>query len=111
MDYAVIKVDSINGYYLVYVQRNDSIFKIVSPKPTEEIKGCDRLKNGDRYPFFLHSSLSNWPAGLEGLSPKNNPLINCFSYDDSTSICVEEGMVRDLFYADNIRGKCFIGKR
>jgi hypothetical protein len=109
-NYEVVKIDSINNYYFVYSKKNDSIFKIVSHKPLIKVKKCNRVKMGSNYPFLLHSILDDLPAGFEALSPKRNPQINCVGFDDSTSICVEEGMVRDLFSADNLQGLCFIGK-
>jgi len=108
--YEVVKIDSINNYYFVYSKRNDSIFKIVSNKPLIKVKKCNRIKMGSNYPFLLHSILDNLPAGFENLSPKRNPQINCIGFDDSTSICVEQGIVRDLFSADNVSGLCFIGR-
>jgi hypothetical protein len=108
--YEVVKIDSINNYYLVYCTKDDSIFKIVSHQPLVRVKKCIRVKTGSSYPFLIHSILDNLPAGFENLSPKRNPQINCVGFDDSTSICVEDGMVRDLFTADNLQGLCFIGK-
>jgi hypothetical protein len=110
-NYEVIKIDSINSYYLIYSKKNDSIFKIVSHKPLIKVKKCNRIKMGSDYPFLLHSILDNLPAGFKNLSPKRNPQINCVGFDESTSICVEEGMVRDLFSADNLQGLCFVGKQ
>lgn len=108
-NYLVSKVDSINDYYLVYLIKSDSTYKVVSHKPLISEEKCNKIKLGSSYPFLLRSTLS-WTGDLKRLSPKYNPQIGCVAFDDSTSICVEKGMVRDLFSADNLQGLCFIGK-
>lgn len=107
--YTVRKLDSINNYYILYVNRNDSMFKVVSYKPLIAERKCNKIRVGSSYPFLLRSSIS-WSGEFRRLSPKYNPQIGCLAYDDSTSICLESGVVRDLFHADNINGLCFIGK-
>jgi len=42
---------------------------------------------------------------------ESNSLFNCFSYDDSTTICLERNSINDLFYADNEKdGRMTIGR-
>ncbi len=37
--YKVFKIDSINSYYLIYAEKNDTLYKIVSKKEIES--GCN----------------------------------------------------------------------
>lgn len=105
-NYQVTRIDSIGNYYLIYAFRNDSTFKIVSKKYA--VKYCNRILQSNSYFFSLRSSLIDTSIG-EGLySPKGNLSVNCHGYDNDTTICFEDGCVRDLFYADNIKGLCYI---
>ncbi|WP_277017292.1 hypothetical protein [Flavobacterium lindanitolerans] len=104
--YRVYKLDSINSYYLIYATLNDSIFKIVSKK--DYITDCKKIKIGSNYFFKLKSMRENAPTiGNLKISPINHIDIKCFQFDENTQICKEEG-VYDLYFADNLKGLCFI---
>lgn len=107
--YKVYKIDSINSYYLIYAKKGDSLYKIVSKK--EDAKGFERIKINKSYEFELHSTLLNRQIGNTTILPQNSLLVNCFSYDDSTKICLEGDSIRDLYHADNIKGIYFIPPR
>jgi hypothetical protein len=104
--YKVYKIDSINSYYLIYAKMGKSIYKIVSKK--EAFIGLNRIERNRYYYFKLHSSMTNRQIGNTVILPQNSLLVNCFSYDDTTQICLESGQIRDLYYADNIKGIFFI---
>lgn len=103
--YKVYKIDSINSYYLIYAKKEDSIFKIVSKK--QQFENCNIIKENGEYEFDLHSSLFGRNIGGESIPRPNSLMVNCFSYDDSTKICLEKDSIIDLFYGDNIEGLCF----
>lgn len=104
--YNVYKIDSINNYYLIYAKKHDSIFKIVSLK--EQMSDCNKIKKGLNYNFKLHSIRENAPTiGGIKMSPINYMDINCYQFDEETSICKEEG-IDDLFFSDNIKSLCII---
>lgn len=107
--YKVYKIDSINTYYLIYAKRRDTLYKIVSKK--EAAIYLDKIKINMSYEFKLHSSLLNRKIGNTTILPQNSLLVNCFSYDDKTQICLEGDSIRDLYHADNIKGLYFIEKR
>ena len=104
--YRVYKIDSINNYYLIYVKKSDSIYKIVSQK--DAINNCRTIKKNGYYAFKIHSSLSSFKIGNLLVTPKGSDIVNCFAYDKSTNICFEGDSIRDLYYADNIKGLCFV---
>lgn len=109
ISYKVYKIDSINSYYLIYANRKDSLYKIVSKK--ESVKNCNPIQKDHQYNFKLHSALANRRIGGKEILPQNSLLVNCFFYDESTSICFEGDSIRDLHYADNIKGLCFKEKQ
>jgi hypothetical protein len=104
--YRVYRIDSINTWYLIYARKGDSLYKIVSKKI--EIEGCHKIEVGNHYDFHLHSRIYGYTIAGKKILPQNTLLVNCFSFDDSTNICLERDSINDLHYADNIKGLCFI---
>lgn len=108
ISYNVYKVDSINNFYLIYARKGASLYKIVSKK--ENVIDCNRIKEGGIYDFKLHTRSEDRTIDGIKVLPQNSLLVNCFSYDDSTKICLERDSINDLHYAENIKGLCFIKK-
>jgi len=104
--YNVYKIDSINSFYLIYAKNGNSNYKIISKK--EQPPNCNTMiqMNG-KYEFKLHSQSYNPKSGKIEELPENSLLVNCFYYDDSTTICLERDSINDLFYGDNIKGLCY----
>jgi hypothetical protein len=103
--YRVTKIDSINYFYLVYAQKKDSLYKIVSKK--EAHIDCKKIKVGVSYKFVLHSMRENAPIiGNIKIAPVNYADVNCYQFDEKTKICKEEG-IYDLYFVNNLHGLCF----
>lgn len=102
--YHVTRIDSVGNYYTIYASRYDSTFKIVSKKSP---KKCLDIKVGSDYPFRLTSVLQDVHVGGQVFSPKENLLVTCFSFDEETTICYEDGCVKDLFEIDKANGLCW----
>ena len=97
--YTIQSIDSIDNFYLIYARKNDSIFKIVSRKQSYNSKGNEILI-GRKYCLSLqpriikgskYSSMNYWDTG-------------CFNYGDSTTICLEENCVPNLYTTEDIKG-------
>lgn len=101
--FKIIRIDSIGNYNLIYAMRNDSIFKIASKKSYKT--DCKNIKVNKYYSLNLISSLGDIKVGEFTYSQKNH-YVNCFAYDSITTICYENGCVRDLFHMENINGLC-----
>lgn len=106
LGYKVYKIDSLNSYYLIYAKREDSFYKILSKKEYPRL--CDQIQEGAVYKFKLHSLLKNRQIAGKEVLPQNSLLVNCFSFDDSTSICIEKDSINDLHAAENIKGLCYL---
>ena len=102
--YKVYKIDSINNWYLIYARKGDSLYKIVSEKRVYE--NCNKIQINKAYNFILHSRI--YPDQLGGITINTirHDLVTCFSYDDSTIICLERDSINDLHYASNLKGLC-----
>ncbi|TKC60165.1 hypothetical protein FBD94_14725 [Pedobacter hiemivivus] len=105
-NYKVYKIDSINTYYLIYAKKGDSLYKIVSKKTLN--KNCEKIQRNISYAFKLRSGLTDFHIGGVLVSSKQLPHVNCYTYDDSTKICLERDSINDLYHADNIQGLCYI---
>jgi hypothetical protein len=104
--YKVTRVDSINNWYLIYAVKGDTTYKIVSRK--EGKQECNKISVGDYYRFILHSRRKSAPTiGGVRMVPQNYLDISCYSYDEDTRICLEEG-VYDLYGAENIKGMRYL---
>lgn len=106
--YLVKEISSINNWNIIYVTKQDSIYKIVTKK--ENNKNCEKIIVGKSYTFKLNSRKKNVPEinGVK-ISPVNSLDIQCYSYDEKTDICIEpEKGVYDLYHTDNIKGLCYM---
>jgi len=107
--YKVYKIETINDYYLIYAKKKDSLYKIVS-KNEPSISGCQKIKLNNYYNFKLHSRRENAPTiGGVKLNPINYLDVECYMYDKDTKICIDaKNGIFDLYYAENVKGLCFI---
>jgi len=98
--YKVIDIDSIGKAYLIYVKRNDSVFRVASLK--EKITPCNKIRINEFYDLKLVSSMGDKPQKLDisGIEVEENTLVML----DNTN-----GAIHDLFFADSFRGLCWLG--
>ena len=101
--YRVYKISSINNYHLIYAEKQNILYKIVS----EKIKGekCNKIRAGKHYNFILKSMYEVAPV-INGVKMYSYD-ITCHQFDEDTAICREKG-IDDLYFADNIKGLCFV---
>lgn len=106
--YEVSRIDSINNYYLIYLKRNDTLFKIVSKK--EILSNCLKIEPKHCYQLEL-ISIWNQPIIINGtnVSPSLTPHVECIGLDDKTNVCLERNAgINDIYYAKNITGLCIV---
>ncbi|MGV0923457.1 hypothetical protein [Empedobacter tilapiae] len=106
LNYKVEKIESLNNWNIIYLNRGNSKYKLVSLK--KENRECNKIKVGKTYSFILHSRGENPPVinGIK-LKPINYLDINCYSYDSETEICIDpEKGINDLYSAENLNGLC-----
>lgn len=90
--YKVNKIVTVHKHYLIYVTRNDTIFKIVSKR--EKSSNCkSRIRKNMSYPLEFRKV--NFLGGSE---------VDCVSFDKKTVICKEPDA--DLYIATNLKGLC-----
>jgi hypothetical protein len=105
--FTVLKIDSINNYYLIYAKRKNQWFKIVSKK--DNILIDSRIKISNDYKFSLHS-IWNEKIMIGGInvSPSQTPHVTCLGFDKETTVCIERDSINDLFITKNLKGLKYI---
>ena len=106
--YEVYNIDSVNNFYLIYVKKTDSIFKIVSSKTTNN--NCEIIKLNQKYNFSLHSIWTKpIMIGNINASPSQTPEVTGLYFDDITIIRIDrENGIYDLYNCDNLQGLCYL---
>jgi len=103
--YRVYKIDSIKSYYLIYAQKDQLRYKIVSKKANVE---CRSIVVNRLYDFELHSMTQINGVSITPSASKYE--VSGMSVDDSTTVNFEKDTQWDLYYANNIKGLCFTKK-
>lgn len=108
--YRISRVETKNNWFIIYAEKQDSIFKIISGKEPYLNGDCKKIKVGKSYSFELKPRRGNAPEiGGVKLNPVNYLDIECFSYDAYTEICIEPKKgIYDLYYTYNLKGLCYI---
>ena len=107
--YKIKKIQTKNDWYIIYAEKQDSTFKIVSGSEIGLNSECEKIRVGKSYAFELKSRRNNVPEinGVK-LSPVNYLDIECYSFDKDTEICIEPKKgIYDLYHANNLKGLCF----
>lgn len=107
--YKIKKIQPKNNWYIIYAEKQDSVFKIISGREIGLNYECEKIKVGKFYAFELKSRRNNVPeiSGVK-LSPVNYLDIECYSYDKDTEICIEPKKgIYDLYHTNNLKGLCF----
>ena len=100
--YKVLKIKRLKNLFLIYAQKSDSLFKIVSLNDTSA--KCSNVKKGCFYAFKLHSHFEHKLLGVS-FPASNRLLITHYNYY-GTLVPVEDSSRRDLYIADNLTGLC-----
>ncbi|MCC2591109.1 hypothetical protein [Chryseobacterium sp. MFBS3-17] len=106
-NYTVYKIDSINNYYLIYLNFKEKNYKVISKK--ELTTKCEIIKQGDQYSYFNLERIIK----PEDYIPKNvktgSPLEfvpDCIKFDEQTEICRDRGM-DNIYSTPNLIGLCY----
>lgn len=95
--YTVLKIDSIDSVYIIYIERNDSTFKLFTQKECSE--NCMRIKVNEAYHFRLVS----WFLPEEFYVKHH---VAGTRYKGVVIPLERDTVVGDLFYSTNLRGLC-----
>lgn len=101
--YRIRKIKRLRNLFIIYAERNDSIFKIVSLQ--ENHSKCEFLiKKNKCYKLKLHSRFEHPFLGHD-FPVSNRLLVTHYDYY-GTLVSVEDKSRRDLYTAENLKGLC-----
>lgn len=117
--YRIKKITSKNSWYVIYAEKQDSLYKIVTGKEKGD-NDCQKIAVGKYYDLELKSRRENIPViGGIKLKPVNyldvksssydKEGVECYSYDKKTEICTEpQKGIYDVYYTEDLKGLCFL---
>lgn len=119
-NYLIKKIDKNNSWYIIYAERKDTLFKIVSYAESKVDENCKKIVVGGKYDFELKSKKENVPVinGIR-LKPMNHldveskvfekDGVECYVFDKKTTICLDPKRgIYDLFYTNDLKGICYL---
>ena len=109
MLYQVKRIKKVNDWYFIYLQRNDSIFKVITHEPSDKETFEDHQKIRKRGRYNLHimsykdslmwNGINIWPIGYTG----------GVYLDSITTVSVEpENGIWDLYSTYDLEGLYYI---
>jgi hypothetical protein len=101
-NYTIVKIDSVEHVYIVYAEKTNSIYKIISKKV--DMIDCQPLEIGGQYDLELNS----WFLPEE-FHVKNR--MTGIRYEGVLIIIERDSIVSDIFTTKNLGGLCYLKKR
>lgn len=98
-EFTILKIDSIKHIYVVYAEKNDSIYKILSKK--ESCNDCQPIEVGCKYSLKLDSYFLPEEFHIK-------MRMTGVSYDGVIINIERDSIVSDLFITNNLKGICYI---
>lgn len=107
-NYLIKKIDKNNSWYIIYAERKDTLFKIVSYAESKVDENCKKIVVGGKYDFELKSKKENAPI-IGGVKLDPVGYTGCYEFDKETTICLEPKRgIYDLFYTNDLKGICYL---
>ena len=104
----VLKIDSLNKIYIVYVSENDYSYKILSKKGT--LYSCNKIEIDSSYLFKVNQLTNGLAINNDSTSlpvPINYLDIQRCIYYENHKVCTEP-KITQIYSATNLKGLCFI---
>jgi hypothetical protein len=107
-NYLIKKIDKEKTWYIIYAERKDTLYKIVSKADNSINSNCKKIFVGQRYDFFLISHKDTAPI-INGVKLAAVGYTGCYHFDGETTICLEPKRgIYDLFYTNDLKGACYL---
>lgn len=109
--YTVKKIQKKNAWYVIYAERKDRLYKIVSKFDDTVSEDYERLRIGFSYNFDIHSQKDTSPI-IRGVKLAPVGYTGCYQFDNETNICLEPDKgIYDLYFASNLKGLYILNRR
>jgi len=97
-EFKIIRIDSVANVYIIYAERNDTIFKILSSYK-EKPNDCKPIQKDEFYELKIKSLMENFAGKLHIGGMRYGQLIIMLEGDN--------GIIWDLFVSENLKGLCY----
>ena len=104
--YEIVKIDSINGIYIIYALQNKEYYKILSRK-TNTTNNCQKIEVDKYYYFSLQSLFNEGEVNGIEISREVLPHVNAVSYY-GTTFSIEPDSITNIYKSVNLSGLCLI---
>lgn len=101
--YKVNKIIEEQSYYIIYLQRNDSTFKIISDI-TNVLSNCKKIKIGEKYKLILNKTAPIDSFGKISIIP--NLGVTGMEMPDGSIVTFEEKSHYSIYRTKNLIGLC-----
>ncbi|WP_298753793.1 hypothetical protein [uncultured Psychroserpens sp.] len=103
-NYKVFKVDSIGSFYLIYLNKGNLNYKVISEMQSEK-KANELIEVGKEYSLSL-SSVFNQKLKIKDKKVRAVPLmVDCIQFEKNINICKEKELgINDLHYTSDLSG-------
>lgn len=108
--YEVKKIKKVNSWYLIYLQRNDSVFKVVSKEPLDKksLTGYQKIRKHGQYDLILHSYIDTSPV-INGYSIIPQGYTGAYQLDSLTTVSLEpQNNIYDIYYSHDLDGLYYL---
>lgn len=102
--YMIKKIKKEKSFFIIYAERNDSTFKIVSKANLSDLIDCEKIKKGNSYNLVLEKIFPS--DSLFGIPVSPNLGIKGYSIDNGQVIMLEEKSHNKIYSALNLNGLC-----
>lgn len=107
-NYFIKEINKKNSWYVIYAERKDTLYKIVTKVEADTNKNCKKIVVGKWYDLLLISHKSTAPI-INGVKLDPVGYTGCYQFDSETTICLEPKRgVYDLFYTNDLKGICYL---
>lgn len=105
--YRITKIKKEKSIFIIYAERNDSLFKIVSENNKKNILNCEEIRKGEYYNLKLDVIYPVEYYPLLGIKGSGNFLDVVFTINN-IAVPLEEKSHYKLYKAENLNGLCAI---
>lgn len=108
-DFKVLKIKSEKSFYIIYAERNDTLFKILSKKEKTKCLSCEKIRKKKKYYFSLETLFPRYIQQSKCPPPGTTGRMGIGYYGYSVPLETENN-IWDMFEATNLEGLYIIKK-
>ena len=108
--YKVTKIKKVNDWYFIYLNKNDSVFKVVSKEHLDKnsLAGYYKIKKNGKYNLNLQSYIDTSPI-INGYRIIPQGYTGAYQLDSLTIVFLEpQNNIYDIYYSPDLNGLYYV---